>query len=88
MTTQPKQLFVPLLNILFSLIKKINKSKYYHGAIVTQVVPFTTVYHAENYHQGYYRLNGDKPYIKQVSEPKVMKFRKVMKAELKPEFQN
>jgi len=74
-------------NILLGLIKKINQSKYYHGTIVTQVVPFTTSYAAENYHQGYYRLNGDKTYIVQVSKPKVMKFRKVMNAELKPEFQ-
>jgi peptide-methionine (S)-S-oxide reductase len=74
-------------NILLSLIKKINKAKYYREAIVTQVVPFTTFYAAENYHQGYYRLNGDKTYIVEVSKPKVMKFRKVMNAELKPEFQ-
>lgn len=74
-------------NILLGLIKKINKSKYYHGTIVTQVVPFTAAYPAENYHQDYYRLNGDKPYIVQVSKPKVMKFRKVMRPELKPEFQ-
>ncbi len=74
-------------NILLGLIKKINKSKHYPKAIVTQVVPFTVSYAAENYHQGYYRLNGDKTYIVQVSKPKVMKFRKVMNAELKPEFQ-
>jgi len=74
-------------DILLGLIKKINKSKYYSNAIVTQVVPFNTFYAAENYHQGYYRANGDKPYIVQVSKPKVMKFRKVMNAELKPEFQ-
>ena len=74
-------------NILLGLIKKINRSKYYSKAIVTQVVAFTTFYVAENYHQGYYRLNGDKTYIMQVSRPKVTKFRKVMNAELKPEFQ-
>jgi peptide-methionine (S)-S-oxide reductase len=74
-------------NILLGLIEKINKSKYYPKAIVTQVVPFTAFYGAENYHQGYYRLNGDKTYIVQVSKPKVIKFRKVMHAELKPEFQ-
>ena len=74
-------------NILLGLIKKINKSKHYSKAIVTQVVPFTTIYVAENYHQGYYRLNGDKTYIVQVSKPKVMKFRKAMNTELKPEFQ-
>src|SRR5882757_3363264 len=74
-------------NILQGLIKKINKSKHYPKAIVTQVVPFTAFYVAENYHQGYYRLNGDKTYIMQVSKPKVVKFRKVMNAVLKPEFQ-
>jgi peptide-methionine (S)-S-oxide reductase len=73
--------------IIMSLIKEINHSKHYPKAIVTQVVPFTASYPAENYHQGYYRLNGDKAYIVQVSRPKVMKFRKVMNAELKPEFQ-
>lgn len=74
-------------NILVSTIKKINATKHYSNPIVTQVVPFTAFYAAENYHQGYYRTNGDNPYISSVSQPKVMKFRKAMKAELKPEFQ-
>jgi len=73
--------------ILLSVIKKINESKHYPKAIVTQVVPFDSFYVAENYHQGYYRLNGDKPYIIRVSQPKVMKFRKAMREKLKPEFQ-
>jgi peptide-methionine (S)-S-oxide reductase len=74
-------------NIIIGLISKINKSKHYPKAIVTQVVPFTAFYVAENYHQGYYRLNPGSTYIMQVSKPKVMKFRKVMNGELKPEFQ-
>jgi len=74
-------------NIILGLIKKINKSKHYPKAIVTQVVPFTASYAAENYHQGYYRINPKSTYIMQVSKPKVMKFRKAMNAELKPEFQ-
>jgi peptide-methionine (S)-S-oxide reductase len=74
-------------NTIISIIKKLNDSKHYSNPIVTQVVPFTAFYAAENYHQGYYRTNGDNPYISSVSEPKVMKFRKAMKAELKPEFQ-
>jgi peptide-methionine (S)-S-oxide reductase len=73
--------------ILLDVIKKVNGSKFYSGPIVTQVVPFKAFYPAEKYHQGYYRLNGDSPYIASVSVPKVMKFRKAMKAELKPEFQ-
>jgi peptide-methionine (S)-S-oxide reductase len=74
-------------NILLATIKKVNESKHFNNPIVTQVVPFSVFYPAEQYHQGYYRTNGDNPYISSVSEPKVMKFRKAMKAELKPEFQ-
>ncbi|RFZ84595.1 peptide-methionine (S)-S-oxide reductase [Mucilaginibacter terrenus] len=72
---------------LENTIKKVNATKHYSNPIVTQVVPFKAFYTAENYHQGYYRIHGDNPYISSVSEPKVMKFRKAMKAELKPEFQ-
>lgn len=72
--------------ILQDVIKKINTEKHYPEAIVTQVVPFKVFYSAEKYHQGYYRLHGDQPYIVGVSEAKVKKFRKAMKAELKPEF--
>ncbi|MFA6082964.1 peptide-methionine (S)-S-oxide reductase MsrA [Mucilaginibacter sp.] len=74
-------------NTLLGIIKKVNATKHYPNPIVTQVVPFKAFYAAENYHQGYYRTNGDNPYISSVSIPKVMKFRKAMKAELKPEFQ-
>src|SRR5476651_1716961 len=56
-------------NIILGLIKKINRSRHYPKAIVTQVVPFTVSYPAENYHQGYYRLNPKSTYIMQVSTP-------------------
>ena len=73
---------------LLDVIKKVNGSKHYSDPIVTQVVPFAAFYPAEQYHQGYYRLHlGENPYLTGVSEPKVMKFRKAEKAELKPEFQ-
>ncbi|MGZ3872946.1 MAG: peptide-methionine (S)-S-oxide reductase MsrA [Mucilaginibacter sp.] len=74
-------------NIIDATIKRINESRHYSGQIVTQVAPFKVFYPAEKYHQGYYRLNMDNPYIASVSVPKVMKFRKAEKAELKPEFQ-
>ena len=73
--------------ILENTIKKVNESKHYPHAIVTQVEPFKVFYPAENYHQGYYRLHPSQPYIMSVSEPKVMKFRVAEKALLKPEFQ-
>ena len=73
--------------ILLNTIKEVNATKHYSDPIVTQVVPFKAFYPAEKYHQGYYRLHGDNPYIGSVSEPKVMKFRKAMHNELKSEFQ-
>ena len=72
--------------IIEATIKKVNATKHYADPIVTQVVPFKVFYAGEKYHQGYYRTNGDNPYIGNVSVPKVMKFRKAMKADLKPEF--
>lgn len=75
-------------NTLLATIKKVNESKHYNNPIVTQVVPFTVFYAAENYHQGYYKTHLDQPYIESVSTPKVMKFRKAMVADLKPEFKS
>ncbi|TFF39717.1 peptide-methionine (S)-S-oxide reductase MsrA [Mucilaginibacter psychrotolerans] len=69
-----------------AIIKKVNATGHYSNPIVTQVVPFKVFYPAEKYHQGYYRIHKENPYIGSVSEPKVMKMRKAMKAYLKPEF--
>lgn len=55
----------------------------WHGKIVTQVVPFTVFYKAENYHQEYFRLHGTQPYCQLVVAPKVAKFRKHFKEWLK-----
>jgi peptide-methionine (S)-S-oxide reductase len=73
--------------VLLNTIKSINASKYYNAPIVTQVVPFSVFYPAENYHQNYYKLHPDNPYIQSVSMPKVEKMRKMEKSQLKPEFQ-
>jgi len=50
---------------------------------VTEITPFTVFYEAENYHQDYYRNNGDQPYCRLVIRPKMEKFRKVFKDKLK-----
>jgi len=72
---------------LEAVIKKVNASKHYSKNIVTQVEPFKVFYPAEKYHQGYYKTHGDSPYIESVSVPKVLKMRKAMHDELKPEYQ-
>lgn len=64
-------------------IKRVNDSKHYSGKVVTEVAPFTAFYPAENYHQNYFALHPDQPYIRNVSLPKVEKLRKAMAGHLK-----
>jgi peptide-methionine (S)-S-oxide reductase len=44
--------------------------------VVTEVVPLTTFYEAESYHQSFYRNNPYQPYCMAVVAPKVSRFRK------------
>ena len=53
------------------------------GTIVTQVVPLTKFYKAEDYHQEYFKLHGSQPYCQLVIAPKVAKFRKLFHDQLK-----
>jgi peptide-methionine (S)-S-oxide reductase len=64
-------------------IAKVAASGEWNGKIVTQVVPFTQFYKAENYHQEYFKLHGSEPYCQLVIGPKVAKFRKVFHDQLK-----
>ena len=54
--------------------------KHLDQPIVTQIVPLTKFYKAENYHQDYYKLNGHAPYCQMVIRPKVEKFEKKLKS--------
>ncbi|MFC4213170.1 peptide-methionine (S)-S-oxide reductase MsrA [Pedobacter lithocola] len=74
--------------VLEEVMTKVNAGHHYNDKIVTQVVPFKVFYPAENYHQGYYRLNPNSGYIQGVSMPKVLKLRKSMNALIKPEFKD
>jgi len=64
-------------------IAKLNQEKVYKNKIVTQVVPYTVFYKAEDYHQNYYNLNSSQPYCKYVIQPELEKFKKVFKDKLK-----
>jgi methionine-S-sulfoxide reductase len=66
-----------------SIIDDLNREKAYPQVIVTQVVPFTNFYKAEDYHQDYYNQNKEEPYCKMVIQPKLEKFEKVFKDRLK-----
>jgi peptide-methionine (S)-S-oxide reductase len=64
-------------------IAKLAASKKYSGKIVTQVVPFTTFYPAEAYHQEYIKNHPDNPYVQNVSIPDYLEFRKIFKGPFK-----
>lgn len=65
------------------LKKKLDAAGAYSDPIVTEITPFANFYPAEDYHQEYYKLNGEAPYCQFVVRPKVEKFRKVFKEDLK-----
>ncbi|HEX2092526.1 MAG TPA: peptide-methionine (S)-S-oxide reductase MsrA [Longimicrobiaceae bacterium] len=58
------------------VIRELDAEGVWDDPIVTQVVPFTAFYPAEEYHQEYFRRNSYQPYCRVVIAPKVAKFRK------------
>lgn len=69
--------------IVESEIKQLTDSKKYKEKIVTQVVPFTKFYQAEDYHQEYIYNHPDNPYVRSVSIPDYFEFRKQFKGKFK-----
>jgi peptide-methionine (S)-S-oxide reductase len=62
---------------------EVEKSGAYKKPIVTEIVPFTNFYPAEDYHKDYYERNRDQPYCQFVIDPKVQKLLKEYRNELK-----
>ena len=62
--------------IAVDLIRELNAELNGRRSIVTEVVPLTTFYRAENYHQGYFRNQPEQGYCQAVIVPKVAKVRK------------
>ena len=56
-------------------IKELNDA-YYKGKIVTEVTELEKFYQAEDYHQNYEKLNPNNPYVKNVSIPRLNRFKK------------
>ncbi|MBI4483870.1 MAG: peptide-methionine (S)-S-oxide reductase MsrA [Acidobacteria bacterium] len=65
------------------VIKDIQAAKMWSGPVVTEVVPFKAFYEAEDYHQEYFKLNGEQPYCRLVIAPKIAKFREHYRNKLK-----
>jgi peptide-methionine (S)-S-oxide reductase len=66
------------------VIETFNREKIYSSPIVTEVVQAGTWFEAEPYHQEYFARNPFQGYCTAVVGPKVMKFRKLFSAKLKP----
>ncbi len=63
----------------------IDKSGTYRNSVVTEILPFTNFYPAEDYHQEYYDRNPYQPYCMVVIDPKVRKLLKEYRDDLKEE---
>jgi peptide-methionine (S)-S-oxide reductase len=59
-----------------SYISEVNKSKAFTDPIVTEVVPLTDFYPAEDYHQNFFERNPDNPYIVYNDKPKLVELQK------------
>jgi methionine-S-sulfoxide reductase len=66
-------------------ITELNAQKAFEKPIVTQVLPQSTFYKAEGYHQDYFNNNAYQPYCQFVVWPKVEKFEKYFAAKMKAE---
>jgi len=65
------------------LISEFDSQHIWDAPIVTEVVPLTIFYPAEDYHQEYYQNNQNQPYCRAVIAPKVSKFRQKYLEKLK-----
>ena len=65
------------------VIELFKKEKVYDRPIVTEITAFTAFYPAEDYHFDYFERNPNQPYCQYVIVPKVEKFKKIFKDQLK-----
>ena len=65
------------------VIEKLTKDQLFDTPIVTEVVPASTFYIAENYHQEYFAQNPSQPYCAYLISPKIAKFRQQFAGKLK-----
>ncbi len=65
---------------------KLEQDKIYKDPIVTQIVPFSIFYPAENYHKDYFDKNKDYPYCRFIIDPKVKKLLGKYSNDVKEEY--
>lgn len=65
------------------IIQQLTNEKVFENSIVTEIVPFTIFYTAEDYHKDYYKNNKNQPYCRAVINPKIDKFLKKYGSKIK-----
>jgi peptide-methionine (S)-S-oxide reductase len=74
---------IPQKEAAEAIIRELEGEKVFGKPIVTQVVPFSRFFPAEDYHRQYYKLNPNQPYCRAVIGPKLSKFRAHFQSRLK-----
>ncbi|MCP5266668.1 MAG: peptide-methionine (S)-S-oxide reductase MsrA [Burkholderiaceae bacterium] len=66
-----------------AMIERLERERVFDDPIVTEVMPLTNYFPAENYHQRYFEQNPGAGYCRFVVAPKVLKFRREFARRLK-----
>jgi len=66
----------------------LEKERVYKDPIVTEIVPFTNFYEAENYHKNYFDKNKEYPYCTYIINPKIQKLMEEYGKDVKEEYKN
>ena len=73
-------------NIAERTRKELEKEGVFKNPIVTEIIPFSNFFPAENYHKEYYENNRNAPYCSFVIDPKVQKLLQKYGDEIKREY--
>ncbi|MEP7162158.1 MAG: peptide-methionine (S)-S-oxide reductase MsrA [Candidatus Moraniibacteriota bacterium] len=68
--------------------EEIERAKVYPEPIVTEIIPFTNFFVAENSHQNYYDRNRTQGYCSFVIDPKISKLLKEYSSDVKEEYRH
>ena len=61
--------------IIEDYIEELTNKQVFSNPIVTEIKPHTVFYKAEEYHQDFEKLNPSHPYVRQISIPRLNKFK-------------
>jgi peptide-methionine (S)-S-oxide reductase len=73
-------------NLAFTKKKQLEDEKKFSDPIVTEIIPYTKFYPAEEDHKDYYDRNQNAPYCKIIIDPKIQKLMKNFSESVKEEY--